>query len=491
MMKIHHLIQGTPEWHAFRTGHYGASEAAAMLGLSPHVKRNELLHMKATGTAQEFSAWVQSHILDHGHAVEALARPLVESLIKTELYPVTCSDGVLSASCDGLTIDSTIAFEHKQWNAALAAIVEGGTVPPEHMPQCQQVLLVTGAQKLMFVISDGTPANFVWTWVLPDTAWFMRLTDGWAQFGRDLAAYTPPAPVIATQAALIPALPALHIDVRGEIVMTNLPAFCAAVDNFIAGINLELVFDDDFAHAEANVKCCGEAERELARTKAHALAQTSGLDDLFNTLDYLLKQLSGKRIALEKLIASKKTAIKNEIVFDAHQILAAFIHAAETDFAPLQLAYSAPDFAGALKNKRNRASLIDAADTMLATAKIDIINLAGALRRKLTWLAATVDTAQRSALLPDLQQLIHKPQEDFELAVRARIVAGHVVAPAAAPACDMGAGILAVDDHTIVHHVASHYRSTPHHTATRLQRIDVDAFLHDKNQTAPTGHKEN
>jgi len=40
---IHNLIQGSPEWHQFRLEHDGASEAAAMLGLSKKVPRNELL----------------------------------------------------------------------------------------------------------------------------------------------------------------------------------------------------------------------------------------------------------------------------------------------------------------------------------------------------------------------------------------------------------------------------------------------------------------
>jgi predicted phage-related endonuclease len=49
-MQIHDLAQGSPEWQQYRLEKFGASEAAAMLGISPLVKRNELLHMKATGT---------------------------------------------------------------------------------------------------------------------------------------------------------------------------------------------------------------------------------------------------------------------------------------------------------------------------------------------------------------------------------------------------------------------------------------------------------
>ena len=36
-MKVHKLVQGSAEWHQFRLTHFGASEAAAMLGLSPNM----------------------------------------------------------------------------------------------------------------------------------------------------------------------------------------------------------------------------------------------------------------------------------------------------------------------------------------------------------------------------------------------------------------------------------------------------------------------
>ena len=134
-MITHELQQGTEEWSQFRLDHFGSSEAAAMLGLSSKVKRNELLLMKKTGIAKEFSDWVQKNILNYGHEVEANARPLVEQMLGEELYPVTCSDGRISASCDGLTMLEDIAFEHKQWNEELAASVTNGILPEEYMPQ--------------------------------------------------------------------------------------------------------------------------------------------------------------------------------------------------------------------------------------------------------------------------------------------------------------------------------------------------------------------
>ena len=87
-MKTHNLVQGSQEWHEFRSNHFGSSEAAAMLGLSKQLSRNDLLLYKKTGKSKEYSDWVQANILDYGHEVEAMARELLESELGDELYPV-------------------------------------------------------------------------------------------------------------------------------------------------------------------------------------------------------------------------------------------------------------------------------------------------------------------------------------------------------------------------------------------------------------------
>lgn len=100
----HDLKQGSDEWLSYRLKMCNASEASAMLGLSKNMKRTELLHLKSTGLSKEFSDYVQKYILDKGHEVEAMARPIVEGILGEDLYPLTCSKGNLSASLDGITL---------------------------------------------------------------------------------------------------------------------------------------------------------------------------------------------------------------------------------------------------------------------------------------------------------------------------------------------------------------------------------------------------
>jgi len=186
------LVQGTKEWMDFRATHYGASEAASMLGLSEQITRNDLLVYKKTGKSKEYSDWVQKNILDYGHEVEAKARELLELEINDELFPVTIEHELMSASCDGLTMDGSIAFEHKQYNKELVDFIDTNeTLPDTHMPQCQQILMVTGANKVIFVCSDGTENNRSIIEIFPDQAWFDRIRAGWDQFKSDLANFQP------------------------------------------------------------------------------------------------------------------------------------------------------------------------------------------------------------------------------------------------------------------------------------------------------------
>ncbi|TFW15919.1 YqaJ viral recombinase family protein [Duganella callida] len=426
--EIHNLLQGSDEWHAFRFNHHGASEAAAMLGLSQKVTRSELVRMKATGLAKEFSDWVQENILDYGHEVEALARPLAEKIIAEDLYPVTLSLGAESASCDGLSMDETIGWEHKQWNAELAAAVAAGELPDTHMPQVQQQLMVSGAEKWMFMVSDGTEENMVWMWVQPDPAWFARIVAGWEQFDADVANYTQVDHAVKPEAAPAAALPALVVQTEGKVVSSNLIVYQKAAEKFLATIKTDLQDDQDFADAEYNVKFCGEAETKLEHAKAAALAQTSTIDEVMRTVDHIKAQFRAKRLELEKLVKVRKEQIKETILNEGRYAYQDHVQKLETEITPIRLSLPAPDFAGAMKNKRTLASLHDAVNTTLANAKIAASQAAADVRAKLAWYNANV--GDHAGLFADLQQLSWKAYDDFQLVVRTRI-ADHQRAEAA------------------------------------------------------------
>ena len=429
--QIHDLVQGSPEWLKFRETHDGASEAAAVLGLSKKTSRNELLQMKALGLGKEFSDFVQKKILDKGHEIEALARPIIEEIIGEELFPATYSYGKLSASVDGITMAGTLALEHKQFEKELFAAVQSGILPEEHCPQTQQILYVTGAEKLIFAVSDGTADKLAYIYVEPDETWQKRILAGWKQFNEDVANYVPETPVVQVVAAPVMALPALSVRIRGEVIESNLPAYRAAATEFIAKISTELETDQDFADAANNIKFCEDSEKRLDSVKQDALAQTASIDELFKTLDFVREELRAKRLALEKLVEARKVSIRNEVIQGAKERLAKHIATCNERLGGNVMPTIAADFAGVVKGKRTVASLRNAVDTELANKKIEASEIAD--RIEINQRVYRVIAAEHSTLFPDLNVLLLKLADDFRNAIDKRIADNKKEQAAVAP----------------------------------------------------------
>ena len=416
----HNLIQGSDAWHEFRLNHFGASEAAAMLGVSKETTRNELLRMKATGNAKEFSDYVQKNILDYGHEVEALARPLVEAMIDDDLYPVTCSDGDLSASCDGLTMAGDIAFEHKQWNESLADSVRDGVLPAEHVPQCQQILMITGATKVIFTVSDGTPENMVTMDVFPSEYFFGQIRAGWDQFAKDLAAYEHKVIVDKPVADSIEAFPVATIQARGELILSNLPEVLPRFDLFLANQKTDLVTDDDFANGEAVAKFSRETAKKLRLVADQTIDQIASVSEAVRALNNYADQFDGLGLKLEKLVKSEKEARKDSIINAAKLKWREHLDAIDAELKTVHLQIGAPDFLTAVKGKRTIESIENAVDTTLASGKIAADALAKTYRANLAWVDAA-PTNFSFLYAHDLSSIVGKPTEDFQNLIHARI----------------------------------------------------------------------
>ena len=421
-MIIHQLTQGSAEWHAYRAQHNNASDAPAMMGESPYKSRTELLHERATGIAKEVSAITQQ-LFDEGHRFEALARARAEEHVGEDLYPVTGSFGKESASFDGLTMSEMICWEHKSLNEDIRGAKDVSDLGLHYRIQMEQQLMISGARKCLFSATrwDANDElveekNF---WYLPDFDLRARIVAGWEQFEKDLAEYKPREIAEKPKADAIMHLPALVIQIRGEVTVSNLPQFRAAAETFIAAIKTDLQTDEDFANAEATVKFCEKAEKELAMTQSAAIAQTASIDELMRTVDFIRDELRNKRLALSGLVVEKKKQIKEKIIREAREKFAQHIASLDAEIAPLRLVVAPPDFVEAAKNKRTMASLHNAIDSELANGKILADAQAKAVRGRLAWFGQ--ETPSTGFLFPDIQQLIGKSDEDFQLAVKNRI----------------------------------------------------------------------
>jgi predicted phage-related endonuclease len=419
-MKIHNVAQGSEAWHALRANYFTASEAPAMMGASKQMKRTELLHAKKTGLDRDVSWWVQKNLFDKGHEAEALARPILEGRIGEDLFPVVGTEGDLLASLDGCTILGDVLFEHKMWNEQLAADVRAGNLDAHYYWQLEQQLLVSGAEKVIFVCSDGTEENFVSMEYTPVPGRAATLVAGWKQFQADLLDFTP-AEVVPEAVGKTPeSLPALRIEVTGMVTASNLEQFKAHSLAVFGSINTELETDQHFADAEKAVKWCGDVEERLEAAKQHALSQTESIDSLFRTIDEISAEARAKRLMLDKLVKARKLSIREDIVMDAAKALQVHIDQINASLGGKARMPAVPaDFAGAIKGKKTISSLRDSADSELARAKIAASQIGDSIRSNL----ASLDelAADCMFLFNDVQQLVMKANDDLVALIKVRI----------------------------------------------------------------------
>ena len=423
-MQEHKIIQGTPEWHEFRAQHLNASDAPAMMGESPYKTRDALLREKAVGVVAEVSSETQRRF-DDGHRFEALARPLAEKIIGEELYPVTGSSDRFSASFDGMTMLGDVIFEHKTLNAALAAIDPDDQLPLHYRIQMEHQLMVSGAEKCLFMASkwdggDQLIESRHW-WYFPDLLLREGIVFGWKQLEKDAASYTPPEVRPEAVGRAPDALPALRIELTGQVTASNLSEFRAHAQAVLGSIKRDgFQTDEDFANADKTAKWCADVEARLDAAKQHALAQTTSIDELFRTLDGIKEDTRQVRLGLEKTVKARKEAVKLERINKAKSDFAAHIDALQAEIADVRLTVPAPDFGGAIKGLKTLASIDNAIGVAMANAKIAADQQAADVRAKLAWFNENAE--EYRSLFSDLQQLIGWHFDEFKQAVTARIV---------------------------------------------------------------------
>lgn len=432
-MTTHNLIQGSPEWLAYRAKHFNASDAPAMMGCSPYMTRTELLARMKTGITADVDAATQRRF-DDGHRFEALARPLAEKIIGEDLYAVTGSRGKLSASFDGLTVMEDVAFEHKSLNDDLRAAFDRMVdvyepddcrlLPIYHRVQMEQQLLVSGAERVLFMASKWAGDNVELIeerhcWYVSDPDLRAQIVAGWEQFERDLADFVPTVAEVKPTGKAPETLPALHIVIQGGVSASNLDEFKETALGAIRSVNRELTTDVHFADAEKAVKWCSDIEDRIKAAKDHALSQTASIDALFRTMDEISAEARRVRLDLDKLVKARKEAIKGEIVAGGVAALAKFVRELNASMPGDYMPAVPADFGGVIKGLRTVDSIRNAVDTELARAKIAASEAANLIRSNV----GQLDAANAPMLFTDIKSLVLKQPDDLAAIIAQRLAA--------------------------------------------------------------------
>ena len=426
MRIVNGLIQGSDEWHQLRAQRFTASEAAAACGDHKYMSRNDLLKQKATGLVPEVSSH-QQHIFDDGHRFEEMARPIAEEVIGEELFPCTCEDDseTYLASMDGMDMLGLAGWEHKTINETLRH-ANADTLEDHYKWQMDHQMMVTGAEKILFMASDGTKKDCNWFWYERDEKRIERLIAAWEQFAKDLAEYEAPEPEQPKAEGKAPdALPALSVQVQGMVTASNLKEFEASARATLASINTDLQTDTDFADAEKAVKFCKDVEKRLAGAKENVLGQMQTVDEVVKTIDRISEETRQLRLKLDKAVKEQKEARKLQILNDARGKWDAFMGGLEqslekeADGLPVVLNCSNADFAGAMKGKKTISSLQSACDDELARVKIEANETAEVVRGNIQQL--NEHAADYKFLFRDFGQICMKPADDFAAVVKMRI----------------------------------------------------------------------
>jgi putative phage-type endonuclease len=427
-MITHSEIQGTPEWLALRRDYFTASEAPAMMGVSPYCTRTELLYAKKTGITPDVDERTQSRF-DAGHAAEAAFRPIAEHIVGVDFYPVTGSiieiDGLkLLASFDGLSADDSIVFEHKLFSQKLAdmCLNMGDVTDPAYYWQLEQQLLVSGAERVEFFTSDGTELVCARTTYTSRPDRRQVLIAAWKQFAKDLEAYVPQEYIPAPVAKAVTALPAVAVQVTGSIdVRDNFKAFQTALTDFIDNrLIRDPKTDQDFADLDLQIKALKDAESAIKAAEGNMLSQVESVDTAKRMMDTLHTMARDNRLMAEKLLEAKKLSVKTDIVNEGRKALLDHVEALNARLGKPYMPPAVADFQGAIKGKRSIDGLREAVNVTLANAKIAASAQADRIELNLKSLRELAK--EHAFLFSDTAQLVTtKANDDLVLLINSRI----------------------------------------------------------------------
>lgn len=156
-MKAVNVIQGSPEWHAFRKEGIGGSDAPVVSGDSPYQSQRGLYLLKR-GEAQEDESGSE-FIFAKGHKTEGLIRQQFQELTGVEMAPLCLIHPEfdhIRASLDGFDGGKFGVLEAKLvGKGVLEDARDEGIIPRHHFVQIQHNMEVAGVDLAQWFGHNG------------------------------------------------------------------------------------------------------------------------------------------------------------------------------------------------------------------------------------------------------------------------------------------------------------------------------------------------
>ncbi len=422
-MKTVQLAQGSDDWHAHRAKHYNASEAAAMLGVCKHLKRDALIEVHATGITAEYSDYVENVIFAKGHHYEDLARPLAENFIDDQLSPVIGTEGQYSASYDGITFDERTNWEHKSLNQEIAACKWASDLHIMYRAQMeQQLMLMPDGARTLFMASkwddDDKLIDKRFIWYKSDPELRQSIIDGWVQFAEDVKNYKPPEVIEKAIADPIADLPLPAVIAEGRLVQSNLPKITPRFDEYLASVNTELTTDQHFADATENAKQCRSMAKKLRGVADAVIAQMASVAEVDSVLRQYESKMDAMGLRLEKLVKAEKEVIKKRAIVAAQKDYNDHAFMLDAELDGVNLPSKMPDYAGAIKGVRTVESMQSRINDALAAGKAELTGTSKVIKGKLAYITEAIKGNEH---LFDIQLLVQNDIEHIKLQIKSAI----------------------------------------------------------------------
>jgi putative phage-type endonuclease len=189
-MKIINLEQGSPSWLSWRKTVITATDCSAIRGNSPWSTPYKCWQKKL-GLIEDQKS---NDAMERGKRLEPILREkFIESWnINMTPHVVESSEySFLGASLDGLSDCGKYILEIKTGGEKLHDMAKREEIPLYYMDQIQQQLLVTGAEKCLYVVGDEE--DFMVITVYPDPEFAKEYIPVAREFWKCVAFNEPPA----------------------------------------------------------------------------------------------------------------------------------------------------------------------------------------------------------------------------------------------------------------------------------------------------------